>query len=106
MENRKIYCEVVEGIVWETRCLFKLSKVVEGSKACESCILRQLEEIQSCGIKRAKASPKKKSNVKPKKRGRARLSGKGHSKKIIPAIENPSQEEDANSLDQNDEVSP
>jgi excisionase family DNA binding protein len=44
---KKIYCEVLEGVTYSDRCLFKLSKVIEGNAACESCILRQLERLRS-----------------------------------------------------------
>jgi excisionase family DNA binding protein len=44
---KKIYCEILEGVTFSDRCLFKLSKIIEGNKTCENCILRQLERIKS-----------------------------------------------------------
>ena len=52
MVSRKIYCEVIEGIVYDDRCLFKLSKVIENNKSCENCILHEVEKIKSCGAKK------------------------------------------------------
>jgi len=49
METRKVYCEIVEGVTYETRCLFKLSKIIEGNETCENCILRQLERMKKAG---------------------------------------------------------
>ena len=46
MSNRKILCQVIEGIVYEDRCLYKLSKILEGSKTCEGCILREFEKMK------------------------------------------------------------
>jgi excisionase family DNA binding protein len=48
---KKIYCEILEGVTYSDRCLFKLSKVIEGNAACESCILRELERLRSAGAK-------------------------------------------------------
>lgn len=47
MVDRKIYCEVLEGVTFSDRCLFKLSKIIEGNRTCENCILRQLERMKS-----------------------------------------------------------
>lgn len=46
MADRKIYCEILEGVTFSDRCLFKLSKIIEGNKTCENCILRQLERLK------------------------------------------------------------
>jgi excisionase family DNA binding protein len=46
MAGRKIFCGVVEGIVYDDRCLFKLSKVIEDNKTCEGCILREIEKVK------------------------------------------------------------
>jgi excisionase family DNA binding protein len=47
MAVRRVFCSVVEGLVWSDRCLYKLRKMINGSKACESCILRELERLKS-----------------------------------------------------------
>ena len=47
MSNRKILCQVIEGIVYEDRCLYKLSKIVEDNKICEECVVRELERMKS-----------------------------------------------------------
>ena len=63
MPNRKIYCEIMDGICYEDRCLFKLSKIIEGNKVCEACILREAEKLKETGPekkKKAKSGPKKK----------------------------------------------
>jgi excisionase family DNA binding protein len=46
-EDKKVYCEVVEGVTYASRCLWRLSKVIEGNSTCEGCILRQLERLKS-----------------------------------------------------------
>ena len=71
MAERKIYCEVVEGVTYEERCLFKLAKVIEGNKTCEDCILRELERIKFCETKEAIVSPLKKARRRRKKRSKA-----------------------------------
>ena len=52
MTVRKVHCSIVEGLVYEDRCLFKLSKIIEGNKTCENCLLRELEEIKHSGDKK------------------------------------------------------
>jgi len=47
MTPRKVHCEVIEGLVYEDRCLYKLCQVTKDSKTCESCILRELERFKS-----------------------------------------------------------
>lgn len=64
MVERKIYCNVLEGTVYENRCLFKLSKVIENNKSCESCILRELEQIKSCGTREETPERRKKKKVR------------------------------------------
>jgi excisionase family DNA binding protein len=56
VNNRKIYCCVVEGAVYEDRCLWKLRKMIEDSKDCENCILRELESKSIKVSKTTKAS--------------------------------------------------
>ncbi len=71
MADRKIYCPIVEGVTYESRCLFALSKVIEGNPACESCILRELKAIKRCGIGPTPAKPMEETEAtvrKPKKR--------------------------------------
>jgi excisionase family DNA binding protein len=46
MAGRKVYCGVVEGLVYDDRCLLKLSKMIEDNKTCENCILRELERAK------------------------------------------------------------
>src|SRR4030066_335450 len=46
MAGRKIYCNVLEGITYDDRCLFKLSKVIEANPECENCILRLYERMR------------------------------------------------------------
>jgi excisionase family DNA binding protein len=52
LKVRKIFCEIVSGAVYSDRCLWKLRQAIEGNKACEECILRELEEIKSRGGKK------------------------------------------------------
>jgi len=49
--TRKVWCSIVEAPVYSDRCLFKLCKVIEGNKTCESCILRELEKLKATGTK-------------------------------------------------------
>ncbi len=51
MAGRKVYCSVVEGLVYDDRCLFKLSKMIKDNKTCENCILRELEKVKSAKSK-------------------------------------------------------
>ena len=71
MGIRKIYCNVVEGVTYEDRCLFKLSKVIEGNPVCEDCTLRELLRLKRCGIKEAEARPVKKIKAAQKKKPKA-----------------------------------
>ena len=48
---KKVFCPVVEGIVYSDRCLYKLRQMINGSKACQSCILRELEKLKAIGPK-------------------------------------------------------
>jgi len=50
MTDRKIYCNVLEGVTFAERCLYELSKVIEGNKVCEDCIFRELKRLKR-GIK-------------------------------------------------------
>lgn len=60
---RKIFCEIVEGAVYEDRCLFKLSQVIDGNPICKECILQELE-----ALKREKKIPKeRKCSKKPER---------------------------------------
>lgn len=47
MTERKVHCEIVEGLVYESRCLYKLSKIIEGNKTCENCLVRLFERMKS-----------------------------------------------------------
>jgi len=55
MDKRKIYCEVLEGVTYDDRCLFKLSKVIEGNPVCENCILRELQILKRCEPKQSES---------------------------------------------------
>ena len=68
MAEIKVYCSVLEGVTFSDRCLFKLSKIIEGNKICEGCILRQLERLKRCGFEEAEARPVKKIKAGRKKR--------------------------------------
>ena len=48
---RKVFCLVVEGIVYSDRCLYKLRQMINGSKTCQSCILQELEKLKAIGTK-------------------------------------------------------
>jgi hypothetical protein len=37
---RKVFCEILDGIIYEDRCLFKLSAMVD-DKVCRNCILSE-----------------------------------------------------------------
>ncbi len=67
-EARKVFCEVVQGVVYDDRCLFKLSKVIENNKSCENCILQELEKIKSYGRKKTRIDAGKRN--KPRRKGR------------------------------------
>ncbi|MFB3887621.1 MAG: helix-turn-helix domain-containing protein [Thermodesulfobacteriota bacterium] len=66
MGIRKIYCNVVEGVTYEDRCLLKLSKIIEGNPVCEDCTLRELLRLKRCGVKEAGAKPIEKPRPKKK----------------------------------------
>lgn len=66
MTDRKIYCEVLEGVTFAERCLYELSKVIEGNKTCESCIFRELQRLRK-GIV-IESRPCKKNKDRRKKR--------------------------------------
>lgn len=44
---RKVWCEVLEAAVYSYRCLYRLSKIIEGNKTCSNCILHELEKMKS-----------------------------------------------------------
>jgi excisionase family DNA binding protein len=47
MPGRKVYCNVIEGLVYEDRYLYHLSKVITGNKSCQTCIVLDLERARS-----------------------------------------------------------
>jgi hypothetical protein len=53
MANRRVFCEIVSGICFEDRCLYALKKIIERSKTCEQCIVREVESLKS-GSKKPK----------------------------------------------------
>jgi len=59
---RKIFCEIVEGAVYEDRCLYKLSKVVEGNPTCKNCIIQELEVLKGKKGKKIKCLKKFKTD--------------------------------------------
>jgi excisionase family DNA binding protein len=63
MPARKVFCEVVSGIVYEDRYLYKLSKVIE-EKSRQTCILRELERLKCPEIKGTKAKAKGKGKTR------------------------------------------
>jgi excisionase family DNA binding protein len=90
-EIRKIFCEVVQGITYSDRCLFKLAKVLEGNKSCENCILREIEKIRSGGSKRTHSSAEKR--IRPKSKEPRQIK-----KKISPTCIHRIPEEEAEPL--------
>lgn len=88
---RKIYCEVIEGTVYEDRCLFKLSKVIEDNESCENCILRELEKNKLSGGKRTFSSAEKR--IRPESKGPRQVK-----KKISPTCIHRIPEEEAELL--------
>lgn len=65
---RKVFCEVVEGTVYEDRCLFKLSQVIDGNPTCKECVLQEIEALKSKRqIPRTRCSKKLKRPKKLKK---------------------------------------
>lgn len=72
MVVRKVFCEVLDGVTYSDRCLFKLSKIIEGNKFCEECLLRELERMKKGFVKEdTAATPGKKGHKKrPKAAGR------------------------------------
>lgn len=91
---RKVLCEVVDGVVYSDRCLYKLSKVIEGNKTCENCILRRLEKIESRGVIVPDVGEKKRGKAKRVRRARKKISLAGLSgipKEGKEAIEDASQ---------------
>ena len=64
---KKVYCEIVEGITYSDRCLWKLSKIIEGNKVCEACLLRETEEIKLGRIEKRKTKPEKRIKFESKK---------------------------------------
>ncbi len=81
MEARKVYCEVIQGVVYDDRCLFKLSKVIENNKSCLNCILHEVEKIKSCGGK--------KTRIDAGKRNKPRRKGQYRAEKNIPSTRLP-----------------
>jgi hypothetical protein len=68
---RKVFCEIIQGIVYEDRCLFKLSKVIDGNRTCKECILQEIENFKK-GKKKSKGiRDLKKSKRILKKKGEA-----------------------------------
>jgi hypothetical protein len=67
MSNRKIYCEVIEGVVYDDRCLFKLSKIIEGNKTCKDCVLHEIEKNKSSRIEKTDMKKRKRGKVKRKR---------------------------------------
>jgi excisionase family DNA binding protein len=81
MAVKKVWCSVVEAPVYSDRCLFKLSKIIEGNKSCENCILRELEKL-----KLQKASVSDMSNISDRRKGKEDF--KRRPKKRSKSLEN------------------
>lgn len=45
-DSSKTYCSVVDGLTYSDRCLWKLSKMIDKNKTCESCLLFKLEQTE------------------------------------------------------------
>lgn len=83
MDKRKIYCEVLEGVTYDDRCLFRLSKVIEANPTCEHCILRELQLLKRCGVKEPKPKPLEK--IKPERKGTAKKKARAGTQPLKPA---------------------
>ena len=73
---RKVFCEVIQGVTYSDRCLFKLAKVLEGNKSCEYCVIREIERIRSGESKGTHSNAEKR--IRPEAKGPHRV------KKEIP----------------------
>jgi excisionase family DNA binding protein len=67
MPERKVYCSIIEGLIYEQRCLYHLSKVITGNKTCESCIVRELEKARSSSKAKTGGASSISSDVKTSK---------------------------------------
>jgi excisionase family DNA binding protein len=71
---RKIYCNVLEGVTYEDRCLFALQKVIEANPDCEDCLVRELRRFKRCEVKAVEPKPMQKAKAagkkKPKKKSK------------------------------------
>lgn len=76
MDAKKVWCEVIEGAVWSDRCLFKLSKVIEGNASCETCPVRELEILKRC-IKKTEFTPVEKTEAVRRRKSRTVKHAKG-----------------------------
>ena len=75
--EKKIWCGILEGAIYDDRCLFKLSQAIPGNKSCEQCIIfenlqlrNKLEELKFLWKKKAHREPSSalSSNRKSKSR--------------------------------------
>lgn len=74
MAGRKIFCGVVEGVVYDDRCLFKLSQVLEDNKTCEGCVLREIEKMKSEKTKRFDIKSIRETKGRRRRRRRTKVS--------------------------------
>ncbi|MBM4277275.1 MAG: helix-turn-helix domain-containing protein [Deltaproteobacteria bacterium] len=65
-DDKRIYCSVLEGVTFAERCLYELSKVIQGSKTCESCIFREFQRLKKGIVIGDKPSKKNKDKRKRK----------------------------------------
>jgi predicted DNA-binding transcriptional regulator AlpA len=64
---RKIYCEIVAGLTYEDRCLWKRAMTIDGNKSCENCILREVERLKEWEPQRKETRGRKRGTTRKKK---------------------------------------
>ena len=75
MTDKKVFCGIVEGIVFADRCLYELQKIIHGSKTCEECIYRELQRLKKGIVIEDRLPPKNKD-----RRKRTKATGKTRQK--------------------------
>jgi len=73
MDQRKVFCEVVCGVVYEDRCLYRLCKVIDENRACELCVVREIEKLRknqvekpkTTSVRIRKANKEERENINP-----------------------------------------
>jgi hypothetical protein len=70
--ERKAWCSILEGAIYDEHCLFKLSQTVPGNRSCEQCIL--FENLQLRGkLEEAKNLLRRRLQRKPSRGKPCRL---------------------------------